>query len=90
MAAVTWGVRAIRSSDEFFAHLSTLVNEAVASSAKLVVLPELFEVELLSLFGDGEEREVVGHLTPFCDLIDDRLKMLATQHKIIIIGGSHL
>ncbi len=32
----------------------------------------------------------MGHLTPFCDIIDDRLKMLATQHGIIIVGGSHL
>ena len=90
VAAITWGVREICSSDSFFSHLTTLVTDAVARTAKVVVLPELFEVELLSLFGDGEEHEVVGHLTPFCDRIDDCLKRLSTQHGVIIVGGSHL
>ena len=90
VAAVTWGVREIRSPEEFFSHLTALVTEAVGCSARLIVLPELFEVELLSLFGDGEEHEVVGHLVPFCDHLDDSLRRLATRHGIVIVGGSHL
>ncbi len=90
VAAITWGVTKVSSHEEFFAHLTALVEQAVSRSVGLVVLPELFEVELLSLFGDGEEHEVVGHLVPFCDQIDDCLAKLATRHKVIIVGGSHL
>lgn len=80
----------MRSSDEFFTHLTSLVEEAVSCSAELVVLPELFEIELFSLYGDGEEHEVVRHLVPFCEQIDTCLKTLATRFKAIIVGGSHL
>lgn len=90
VAAITWGVRQVRSVDEFFTHLTSLIEKAVSSSVALVVLPELFEIELLSLYGDGEEHEVVRHLVPFCEQIDSCLKTLATRHKVIIVGGSHL
>jgi predicted amidohydrolase len=90
VAGVSWGVRPISHVDQFFEHLTTLVKGSHAQGARLVVLPELFQVELLSLFGDGPEAAVVGHLLPFCDQIDLRLKELASELGVWIIGGSHL
>lgn len=89
-AAVSWGVRNIAVADEFFRHLTALVEESVSKRASLVVLPELFQVELLGLFGDGPEDEVVQRLLPFCDLIDECVRKLAQRHGIWIVGGSHL
>lgn len=90
VAAVSWQVQQISKVDEFFQRLTDVVAGASAQRAQLIVLPELFQVELLSLFDDGSEHEVAGHLLPFSDSIDACLKQLATAHNITIVGGSHL
>lgn len=88
VAGITWGIREISEAGEFFRHLSDLVTRAHNQGAELVVLPELYEVELLALFGDGHEQEVVDKLLPFCDAIDDALSNLAKTLSIYIVGGS--
>lgn len=90
VAAVSWGVQPIKSVDEFFQHLTALVEQSVERGAALIVLPELFEVELLALFGDGPESRVVELLLPFCEPLDASLAELAKRHRVHIVGGSHL
>lgn len=90
VAGISWGVQAVTHPDQFFQHLASLVRSSHAQGARLIVLPELFQVELLSLFGDGAEESVVGHLLPFCDQIDQCLQKLAKELRIWLIGGSHL
>lgn len=90
VAAISWAVRTIGHVDEFFQHCTSLTLEAVKGGANVVVFPELFEVELLSLFGDGAESDVVGHLLPYHDQIDEHLQQLAISQNIVIVGGSYL
>jgi predicted amidohydrolase len=90
LASVTWGISPIRHVDEFFQHLNSLVERAVSQGASIVMLPELFETELLKTLPDGAESQVAHALAPFAERIDDALKDLAQKHSATIIGGSHV
>ena len=90
VAAITWKVREIGHIDEFFQHLTSLADDACKKGANVLVFPELFEVELLSLHGDGREEDVTPLLLPYCESIDKHLHSLATSLNVVIIGGSHL
>ena len=90
LASITWGVQHIRHIDQFFQHMEVLVREASKQGATTILLPELYEVEILTSLPDGDADHVAGHLAPFSDAIDTALKRLAVSVQATIIGGSHL
>lgn len=90
VAVVSWKVREISKEGEFFSHLHELVERCASSGAVLVVLPELFQVELLTMFPDGDPASVPELLTPFSSRLVDELCALAKRLQLTIIGGSLL
>jgi predicted amidohydrolase len=90
LASITWGIAPISRVDEFFQHLRTLVGDAVRQGATIVLLPELFETELLKTMPDGPTNQVAEKLVPFAQVIDDELSALARTHKVTVVGGSYL
>lgn len=90
VASISWGVAPISRVEEFFQHLRDLVEEAARRGASTVLLPELFEVELLKTMPDGPSHVVAEKLAPFTDLIDDAVRQLARSLRITLIGGSYL
>jgi predicted amidohydrolase len=90
VASITWGIAPITGVDEFFQHLCALVEDAARRGGSVVLLPELFEVELLKTMPDGPTHAVATKLAPFATLIDDTLRRLAQSLHITIIGGSYL
>lgn len=90
LASITWGVRRIAHVDEFFQHLEALVRQASKLGADTILLPELFEVEVLTSLPNGETHEVAHLLAPHSDSIEAALKRLAVSVHATIIGGSHL
>lgn len=90
LASITWGVQKIRHVDEFFQHMEVLVRQAGAQGATTILLPELFEVEILTALPDGRTDQVAGLLVPFSDSIESALKRLAASVQATIVGGSHL
>jgi predicted amidohydrolase len=90
VASVAWGVAQIAHVDEFFQHLRRLVEDAAKREASVVVLPELFEVELLKAMPDGASHEVAEKLAHFAPVIDDALRQLSRTLRITLIGGSYI
>ncbi len=90
VAVVTWKIRGISVEDEFFRHLRELVTNAKRLHADVVVLPELYELELLKIKGSGEPEAVADLLCPYADAIEQQLITLAASLNLIIVGGSHL
>lgn len=85
-AAVAWKVRAIVSHDEFYGHLMELIGAASLEGVKLLVLPELFDLELLSLAPDLKPKEVPSWLAANSDL-ENRLTELAIANRMTIVGS---
>jgi predicted amidohydrolase len=90
VAVVAWEVTPIRESDGFFRHLNHLIEQSYQKGASVVVLPELFEVELLKILPEDGSTAVAAKLLPFAERIEQELLRLAQSLKITIIGGSHL
>ena len=89
-AVVSWGVRAISREADFFEHLRESVARAAGTGATLVVLPELFEVELLTMLPDGDPTSVPELLVRHADQLEAELTSLARRHQCTLVGGSHL
>lgn len=90
VAAITWGVAPVREVSEFYQHLTRLVEGAAKQGASIVVLPELYEVELLKTMPDGPEDSVARRLAPFAETIDSELLRLSQALRITIVGGSYV
>jgi predicted amidohydrolase len=75
---------------EFFQHLTTLVKSAVQQKASIVVLPELYEVELLKTMPEGPPESVAQRLAPFAESIDAELSRLSQALRVTIVGGSYV
>lgn len=90
LASITWGISPVSQVDEFFQHLRKLVENSVRLGATIVVLPELFEIELLKTMPDQPAHQVAQNLIPFAESIDNEFRILARSHQITIVGGSHL
>lgn len=88
VAAVNWKLRRVRSDGEFFAHLYDLVNAAYDQKCDLVVLPELFCLELLGLEPDLEERKVPAFLNQFADELENWFLRISESSGLTIVGGS--
>jgi predicted amidohydrolase len=80
----------------FKRHVTTVVDEAVRGDARLVVLPELVTMGLLSSFPDAQALTVAQIASTYRNLfptLTDRfiqmLSDLAQRHGIWLLGGSH-
>lgn len=90
MAAVAWKLQKSRTESEFEAHLREIVGVACSRGAHLVVLPELFVLELLGAVQEVAERDVPRALADFAPQIEEWIQTLAASHGITLVGGSHL
>jgi predicted amidohydrolase len=96
VATVQFELRAEGSFEGFGAHLTSVVEQAVAEDAELVVLPELVTTGLLATHPDaaslGPTDVADAYRTVFPPLADpfaDLLRALATRTGTAILGGSH-
>ena len=90
IAAVNWELRPLREEEQFFSHLEELVAQASSESVELLLLPELFQIELLALYQVNPKANLIDLLTPYSERLEQELLRLAVQSKMVIVGGSHL
>jgi len=96
VAAVQFELRAEASFDSFAAHLTSVVEQAVADGAELVVLPELVTTGLLAThpdpasLGPADVAEAYRAVfPPLTDHFEDLVRTLATDARKTVLGGSH-
>ncbi|MCZ7652688.1 MAG: carbon-nitrogen hydrolase family protein [Thermoanaerobaculia bacterium] len=89
VAAVQYFIRPVRSFEQFADQVAGLVDTAADYKARLVVFPEYFTVQLLTL-GDlarpipEQVRSLAGQLPAFLELMSG----LARKHGIYVVAGS--
>jgi len=90
-AALQFGMRRVTSPEEFEARLAYFTATAAGYGADFILYPELLTLCLLS---SAEKKlslaEGVAALSDYTPRWQEFLKNLAVEHKINIIGGSHL
>src|SRR5262245_66409031 len=90
IAACNFCVRPVASFDEFAAHVRGLLDQA--SGTDLVLLPELFTVELFTTFPDWSELPA-SELTRVDEFTSDYRSLFESEAKErsqYIVAGSHL
>jgi predicted amidohydrolase len=89
VASAQYYVRPVDSFEQFADQVSAVVETAAGYDARLLVLPEYFTIQLVSL-GDpkrpmGEHiRALTEHVPRFVDL----MASLAHEHSLYIVGGT--
>jgi len=89
VAVVSWKLRPIGGDGDFFGHLFDFVNEAHASGANVLVLPELFVLELIQLEPEVKEVNVAKYLVQYGEVLEEWLQRISESSGMIIVGGSH-
>lgn len=89
VAAVTWKLRPVRSDGEFWNHAYEFVEQADDHGAQLVVFPELFSLELLSLQPKLRERDSPKYLVQYWEDLVNWFSRIAQNSGMAIVGGSH-
>lgn len=89
VAAASWKLRKIRGDSEFFGHLYDLVEAAHSQDVDLLVLPELFVLELLHLEPDLAERKVPRYLVQYQHALEEWLVRISASSGIMLVAGSH-
>jgi predicted amidohydrolase len=89
VAAINWKLRTIRSDGAFWNHAYELIERADDDGAQLVVLPELFSLELLSLEPKLKEKDSPKYLVQYWDDMVTWLSRIAQNSGMAIVGGSH-
>jgi len=89
IASLQYWIRPVDSFEQFQAQVSGLVNTAADYDCQLVVFPEYFTIQLLTL-GDITRpfTEQVRRLTAMVDRFLAMMSDLAKQHSIYIVAGS--
>ena len=88
-AAAAWKIRPLRSDARFFGHMHDLVSEAHDEGAQLLVLPELFSLELLGLEPSLDEAKAPRYLAQYAQALEDWFVRIAQISGLVIVGGSH-
>jgi predicted amidohydrolase len=89
VAVVNWKLRPISGDGDFFAHLFDFVNEAHTSGANVLVLPELFVLELIQLEPEVKEVDGPKYLAQYGEVLEEWLQRISESSGMIIVGGSH-
>ena len=88
-AAAAWKLKPIRSDARFFGHMHDLVSEAHDEAADLLVLPELYSLELLGLEPMLAPAKAPRYLVQYAGAIESWLSRIAQNSGLVIVGGSH-
>lgn len=89
IAATQYFLRPIDRFEQFADQVSSSAETAAGYQCRLLVLPEYFTLQLVSL-GDGRRpfaeqiRDVAGFLPQYLDLLSG----LASEHNLYIVGGT--
>jgi predicted amidohydrolase len=89
VAAIQYLLRPVASFDAFAEQVSALVSTAADYKARLVVFPEYFAVQLLTL--DRSERpirEQVRALADQSERVKTLMQELATRHRVYLVAGT--
>ncbi len=89
VASINWKLRNIRSDGEFWNHAYEFIEKADDHGAQLVVLPELFSLELLSLEPQLREKDSPKYLIQYWEDIVNWLSRISQNSGMAIVGGSH-
>ncbi|MCB0368562.1 MAG: carbon-nitrogen hydrolase family protein [Bdellovibrionales bacterium] len=89
IASLQYYIRPVKSFDEFALQVESLVETARDYKSKVLVFPEYFTTQLLTL--GNVKRPIVDQIRDLADQ-EDRLKNLisdlSTKNKILIVGGT--
>jgi predicted amidohydrolase len=88
-AVANWKLRSIRSDSHFWSHIQEFLIQANDDGAELVVLPELFCLELLHLEPKVSAEDAPKYLVQYSEAIEDWLQRMAMNSGMVIVGGSH-
>lgn len=89
VATLQYFIRPITSFEQFAEQVSALVESAADYECQLLVFPEYFTIQLLTL-GDVR-RPLRDQILDLCDQVDrytELLSGLARKHKLYILGGT--
>lgn len=89
VAAVNWKLRSIRSDGAFWNHGYEFIEKANDDGAQLVVLPELFSLELLYLEPKLSEAKCPRYLAQYWEDTVKWLSRMSVNSGMAIVGGSH-
>lgn len=89
VSVVSWKLRPLSGDGDFFAHLFDFVNEAHAAGTNVLVLPELYVLELIQLEPDVREVDVPKYLAQYGEVLEEWLQRISESSGMIIVGGSH-
>jgi predicted amidohydrolase len=89
IAAVNWKLREVSREEEFYDHLRELLSQC--EGCDIVVLPELFSLELLALSTSYTDSDIPSLLVPhyfnLFGVVMDWSKVATTTY---VVGGSHV
>ncbi len=89
VAALQYFIRPVEGFAQFEDQVSALVETAADYDCRLMVFPEYFSTQLLTLAGtDLPIQQQIRKLADFEQRIVEMFQALAKQHQIFIVGGS--
>lgn len=89
ICAVQYGMRAIRTFDEFATQCEFFIDTAADYKADFLLFPELFTTQLLSLVPKERPGIAARKLAEFTPQYMAMLSEKAIEYSVNIIGGSH-
>lgn len=88
VAAVQWALADAVSEEAFFARVAARVSAAAAAGAGIVVFPEYFPVEVLSLHERQPPPAGIRTLANYETAFNETLASLAKEHATTIVAGT--
>jgi predicted amidohydrolase len=91
LATAQYDIGELRDFDQYRLKLTRWVEEAVAGGARLLLFPEYFSMELVSLFPDAIRKSLPRQLEALQGVLPDFMMLcmdLAETHGIYLVAGS--
>lgn len=89
VASIQYLVRPVESFDEFAAQVTGLIEAAAEYHCKLVVFPEYFTLQLLTIGADTRDMpQQIRSLSDYVPQFVELFTKLAVEHDMVIVGGS--